>query len=183
MSNFSHDEMMVHVPLCTHKAPKKILVISDTYENLMRELERYSGIDAKAVPASVALEALRSEADATYDIVIFEKHSDDAAMPAHINRVLKEDGLVTLCHPDLEDVQANKSVMKVLGNYFKIIMPYRAAEETVLLASKEYHPTADIILQRSDLLEGQQYYNCDMHIAAFAMPNHVRQCYLGVIRN
>ncbi len=182
MSNFSHDEMMVHVPLCTHKNPKKILVISDTFESLMRELERYNNIDVKAVQALRALEALRLEADAVYDIVIFEAQSD-AAMLAHMSRVLKEDGLVTLCHPDLEDVEANTSVMRVLANYFKIIMPYNAAQGTVLLASKEYHPTADIILQRSDLLEGQQYYNCDMHVAAFAMPNHVRQNYLGVIRN
>jgi spermidine synthase len=117
-----------------------------------------------------------------YDIVIFEEKSD-AALLAHISRVLREDGLVVLCHPDLEDVDANKNVMQVLGNYFKIIMPYNAGVGTVLLASKEYHPTADIILQRSDLLEGNRYYNCDMHIAAFAMPNYVRKNYLGVIRN
>ncbi len=182
MSNFSHDEMMVHVPLCTHKNPKKVLVVSDSFEALMRELERYNGIEVKAVQALVALDALRSEADGVYDIVIFEEKSD-AAILAHISRVLKEDGLVSLCHPDLDDVDANKSVMQVLGNYFKIIMPYNAAQGTVLLASKEYHPTADIILQRSDLLEGQRYYNCDMHIAAFAMPNYVRHNYLGVIRN
>ncbi len=182
MSNFSHDEMMVHVPLCTHKNPKKVLVVSDSFEKLMGELERYNGIEVKAVQALVALDALRLEADGVYDIVIFEENSD-AAILAHISRVLKEDGLVSLCHPDLDDVDANKSVMQVLGNYFKIIMPYNAAQGTVLLASKEYHPTADIILQRSDLLEGQQYYNCDMHIAAFAMPNYVRQNYLGVIRN
>ncbi|RUM63175.1 MAG: spermidine synthase [Sulfurimonas sp.] len=182
MSNFSHDEMMVHVPMCTHKNPKKILVLSDAYENLMCELERYQGIDVKALQSLKALEALRLETDATYDIVIFEEQGDTAVL-AHLNRVLKEDGLISLCHPDLDNVEANKNVMQVLGNYFKIIMPYHAAQGTVLLASKEYHPTADIILQRSDLLEGQQYYNGDMHIAAFAMPNYVRQNYLGVIRN
>ncbi len=182
MNDFSHDEMMVHVPLCTHKIPKKVLVVSDAFEGLMRELERYTTIDVKAVQAIVALDALRLEADAVYDIVIFEAKSD-AAILAHISRVLKEDGLVSLCHPHLDDVEANKGLMQVLGNYFKIIMPYDAAQETLLLASKAYHPTADIILQRSDLLEGHQYYNCDMHIAAFAMPNYVRKSYLGVIRN
>ncbi|MEA2111005.1 MAG: spermidine synthase [Campylobacterota bacterium] len=182
MSNFSHDEMMIHVPMCTHKKPENILVISDNLENLQTELVRYKGVDVKAVNTSEALEVLRNEAEAAYDIVIFEENTD-AAILAHISRVLKEDGLVALCHPDLDDVEANKSVMQVLGNYFKIIMPYNAAQGTVLLASKEYHPTADIILQRSDLLEGHKYYNCDMHIAAFAMPNNIRKNYLGVIRN
>ncbi len=182
MSNFSHDEMMVHVPMCTHKKPENILAISDNLENLQSELARYKGVNVKAVKAAEALEVLRDETEAMYDVVIFEEKSD-AAILAHISRVLKEDGLAVMCHPDLDDVEANKSVMQVLGNYFKIIMPYNAGKGTVLLASKEYHPTADIILQRSDLLEGQQYYNCDMHIAAFAMPNSVRKNYLGVIRN
>jgi len=182
MSNFSHDEMMIHVPMCTHKKPENILVISDNLENLQTELARYEDVNVKAVKTTGALEVLRDEAEATYDVVIFEEKSD-AAILAHISRVLKEDGLVAMCHPDLDDIEANKNVMQILGNYFKIIMPYNAAEGTLLLASKEYHPTADIILQRSDLLEGHRYYNCDMHIAAFAMPNNVRQNYLGVIRN
>ncbi len=182
MSNFSHDEMMIHVPLCTHKKPENILVISDNQENLQAELARYKGLSIKAVKPADALDVLRDEVEASYDIVVFEENSD-AAILAHISRVLKEDGLVALCHPDLEDIDANKTVMQVLGNYFKIIMPYNAGKGTVLLASKEYHPTADIILQRSDLLEGHLYYNCDMHIAAFAMPNNVRKNYLGVIRN
>ncbi len=182
MSSFSHDEMMIHVPMCTHKKPNKVLIVSDQFENLMREMERYSAVEVKAIETRQALDALRQETDNMYDIVIFDAEGD-AAVLAHLSRILKEDGLTSLSHPDLDNIDANKNVMQVLGNYFKIIMPYRTGTQTVLLASKEYHPTADIILQRSDLLEGQQYYNGDMHIAAFAMPNYVRQNYLGVIRN
>jgi spermidine synthase len=182
MSNFSHDEMMVHVPMCTHKKPQNILVISDNPQKLETELKRYGAVALKSLKAADALNLLRDEQEYSYDVVIFEELSD-AAILAHMSRVLKADGILSMCHPDLEDVAANTSVMQTLANYFKIIMPYHAGQGTVLLASKEYHPTADIILQRSDLLEGQKYYNCDMHIAAFAMPNYIRQNYLGVIRN
>ncbi|MBD3824817.1 MAG: spermidine synthase, partial [Epsilonproteobacteria bacterium] len=75
-------------------------------------------------------------------------------------------------------------IMQILANYFKIIMPYNLGNgETALLASKAYHPTADVILHRVDMLDGVNYYNCDIHPAAFAMPNYIRKEYLGIIRN
>ena len=87
-------------------------------------------------------------------------------------------------HASLEEVQANTVLLGVLGNYFKVIMPYRLAnEETLLLASKGNHPTADINLHRADMLDGLEYYNTDIHPAAFAMPNYIRKTYLGIIRN
>ena len=183
MKPFIYPEMMVHTPLCTHKEPKNVLIVSDNAEALLQEIQRHEAVAAKVVSASDALEALRGEADQSADVVLLEGQMD-AAVIAHVNRVLKNDGLVSMQHPSLDDKASNTALMQVLGNYFKIIMPYGAGDgETLLLASKEYHPTADIILQRTDLLEGQQYYNCDIHPAAFAMPNYVRKDYLGIIRN
>jgi len=183
MKNFVYPEMMVHVPMCTHKEPKNVLVVSDNAEALQAELARHGGVDVEVVGASGALEALRDKADAAYDVVLNEAEGD-AALLAHCNRVLKEEGLMATTHPSLDDEAGNKAMMEILGNYFKIIMPYSIGNgETLLLVSKEYHPTADVILHRTDLIEGQQYYNCDIHPAAFAMPNYIRKAYLGVIRN
>ncbi|MEA3372897.1 MAG: spermidine synthase [Campylobacterota bacterium] len=183
MKPFIYPEMMVHIPLCTHKKPENILVVSDSADALQEEIARYSGAETAVVAASNALDGLREAADQSSDVVLMEA-SADAAMIAHISRILKDDGLVVMKHPSLDDEQANTVLMGQLGSYFKIIMPYTTgAGETLLLASKEYHPTADVILQRTDLLEGQQYYNCDIHQAAFAMPNYIRKAYLGVIRN
>lgn len=53
----------------------------------------------------------------------------------------------------------------------------------LFLASKEYHPTADVILQRADMIDGLSYYNCDVHVASFAMGNYIRKEYLGIIKN
>ncbi len=181
MKNFIYNEMMVHVPVCTSKDPKNVLIISDNAINLEKEMQKHVGISSKSIASGV--EALREESDNNYDVVICDAGSD-AAVLAHISRVLKDDGLVSMTHPSLDNVQDNKSIMQILSNYFKIIMPYNLGNgETALLASKEYHPTADINLHRADMLDGLEFYNCDVHPAAFAMGNNIRKVYLGVIKN
>lgn len=168
--------------MCTHKEPQNVLVVSDAPEALQAELARY-GSDVVVTHAAASLEALREVADNSIDVVLCECDVD-AAVAGHISRVLGEEGVVSMRHPSLEEVQANTVLLSVLGNYFKVIMPYRLwNEETLLLASKGNHPTADINLHRADMLDGVQYYNSDIHPAAFAMPNYIRKTYLGIIRN
>ncbi len=181
MKNFIYNEMMVHIPLCTNKNPENILIVSNDAVGLIKEVEKHDSISCDVISAD--MNALRDAKDAAYDVVISEMDSD-AAVLAHYNRVLKEDGLLVSTHSSLDDVESNKSMMQVLGKYTKIIMPFNLGNgETALLASKEYHPTADIILHRADMLDGLEYYNCDVHPAAFAMGNNVRKAYLGVIKN
>lgn len=184
MKTFVYPEMMVHVSMCTHKEPKSVLVASDSRDLLNAELARYRDATVTNVGSSDLLESFRNVDEKSIDVVMVDAESADSAVIAHISRILKDDGLVVMKHPSLDDVSANTQLMKALGNYFKIIMPYRLEDgSTLLLSSKEYHPTADVILQRTDLLEGQQYYNCDVHPASFAMPQYVRKNYLGLARN
>lgn len=181
MKSFIYPEMMVHVPLCTNKTPENVLIISDNAELFINEIEKHNDINSTV--AGCSIDVVRDLSDKNFDVVICEMQ-DDAAVLAHINRILKDDGQLVIKHDSLDDIQSNKIVMQVLGNYFKIIMPYNLGNgETALLASKEYHPTADIILQRADMLDNVNYYNCDIHIAAFAMPNYIRKEYLGIIKN
>lgn len=184
MKTFIYPEMMVHVALCTHKFPASVLLLSDNASLLQGELNRHREVSSKTLSASDVLNSLRNEADKSAEVILLDTICSDSAALAHVNRVLKDDGLMVCKHPDLDDVEGNKALMQILGNYFKIIMPYYdGTGSTLLLCSKEYHPTADVILQRSDLLEGHQYYNCDVHIGVFAMPQYIRKNYLGVIRN
>lgn len=184
MKTFIYPEMMVHVALCTHKLPTNVVVACDSSELLMGELSRYRESTITDCSGSALLESFRNLGDSSSDVVLVDALTADPAVIAHINRVLKEDGLVVMQHPNLDNVTENTALMQILGNYFKITMPYHLEDgSTLLLCSKEYHPTADIILQRSDLLEGQRYYNCDIHIAAFAMPQYIRKNYFGIIRN
>ncbi|MGZ5208572.1 MAG: spermidine synthase [Sulfuricurvum sp.] len=184
MKTFIYPEMMVHVALCTHKLPTSVLLVSNNTEPLTDELSRYRESSVAIRSSSDLLASFRNAEDNSADVLLLDAATTDAAVHAHINRVLKEDGLIVMKHPSLDEVGANTDLMQILGNYFKIIMPYHLENgTTLLLCSKEYHPTADIILQRSDLLEGHSYYNCDVQIAAFAMPQYVRKNYLGIIRN
>lgn len=183
MKTFIFPEMMVHVPLCTHKEPKSVLAIS-TNELLKDELGRYKETETTFSAETGVLDVLRQGIDKSVDVALVDAVIDDGAALAHLNRLLKDDALCVVRHPDLDSRDENSKLMQILGNYFKIIMPYHVGDgTTLLLCSKEYHPTADLILQRSDLLEGHQYYNCDIHIAAFAMPQYIRKNYLGIIRN
>ncbi len=181
MKKFIYNEMMVHVPVCTSKDPQNVLIISDNASDLENEMQKHSEIETKNIKCN--LDALRDEDDNSCDVVICEMDGD-AAVVAHISRILKDDSQLVIKHDSLDEIQNNKVLMQVLGNYFKIIMPYNLGDgSTALLASKEYHPTADIILQRSDMIDGLEYYNCDIHIASFAMPNYIRKEYLGIIKN
>jgi len=181
MKEFIYNEMMVHVPLCTNKNPQNVLIISNSGDAMALEIKKHDSVECKIIGCNI--DSLRDEQDTFYDVVISEMGNDSAVM-AHINRILKDDGLMVTTHPSLEEVDANKSLMQILNNYFKIIMPYNLGNgSTALLASKEYHPTADIILQRSDMLDDLNYYNCDIHTASFAMPNYIRKEYLGIIKN
>jgi spermidine synthase len=184
MKTFIYPEMMVHVPMCTHKNPHAVMAISNQADLLKNEMARYRDAEASYSGCDDLLGTLRSGVDKSADVLLLDTLSDDGAVFAHVNRVLKDDALMVMKHPDLDNIEGNTNLMQILGNYFKIIMPYHLEDgSTLLLCSKEYHPTADLILQRSDLLEGHHYYNCDVHIAAFAMPQYVRKNYLGIIRN
>ncbi len=181
MREFIYPEMMVHVPVCTNKVPESVLIISDNAELLSQEMKKHSDVGSNVIGAN--LDAIRDEEDNSADVVICEMSADGATI-AHINRVLKDDGQLCITHDPLDNTESNKTLMQALGRYFKIIMPFNLGNgSTALLASKEYHPTADIILQRSDMIDGLEFYNCDVHIAAFAMPNYIRKEYLGIIRN
>ncbi|QOY54616.1 spermidine synthase [Candidatus Sulfurimonas marisnigri] len=181
MNEFTYPEMMVHVPLCTSKDPKNVLIISDNAELLSEELERHVEVGSKVI--SCKLEAISALEDKAYDVVISEMQAD-AAFISHIDRVLEDDGQFVTIHPTLDETEANKILMKTLGRYFKVIMPYNLGNcSTALLSSKEYHPTADINLHRSDMIDGLSYYNCDVHVASFAMGNYIRKEYLGIVKN
>lgn len=177
MKEFIDTEMVVHVALCTHKLPKNVLVVeNDKYAD---EVKKHYEADVQ----SCGVDGLESVESNSCDVVLADISSNPVAF-AHINRVLKDDGLVVIADVDLEDVQNTKPMIEILGKYFKIAMPYNKADgKKALLCSKEYHPTADIILQRSDLLDGLNYYNCDVHVGSFAMGNYIRKEYLGVVKN
>jgi len=206
MSNYIYNEMMVHIPLCSHKLPETILVLGDTKGELAQEIARHLDFKTDIVSLNVSksnyenvksidtncLEYIQTAKANSYDVVIVDQAlTNNDVLIAHVNRVLKEDGLSIFKGGEMfTDLDKLTLAMKELGKYFKILMPYKYetlgdATKTNLLifASKLYHPTADIILHRSDMLDNLEYYNCDIHPASFAMPNSIRTALKGISKN
>ncbi len=176
-----YNELTVHVPTCTHKEPVDILIVSNNAPALLKEVAKYRNIEAKAIDTDV--DSLRDIEENSFDIVISEAPIDTVTT-AHINRILKEDGLSVFATLDLEKQETTTSKLQEIGKYFKIVMPYALLDGNhAVLASKEYHPTADINLQRADLTDGFEVYNSDLHVALFALPTYLKKAYLGIIKN
>ena len=56
-------------------------------------------------------------------------------------------------------------------------------QDCYVFASKLYHPTADIQLQKADMLEDLLYYHANLHLSAFVLPKVVKSALLGVAKN
>ncbi len=215
---FIYHEMMAHVPVCTHKEPKRALVIGGGDGGVAKELLRHPQIqvdmveiDEEVVQVSQrffpqigdwdnprlnlmiddGIEYVKNVPAATYDLVLVDSTDPegpaeglfDRNFYAHVFKILKDDGIVVAQGESWWiDMPLHKQIMGVIGEFFKIVMPYRfemymypGCNWNFVLGSKLYHPTADMILQRADLMDGLRYYNADIHKASFVLPNYVKQ--------
>ena len=195
-------EMLAHVPANTHRNPKNVLVIGDFDGDVSRQLTAHVDIEEITILQSQecevdvyghhkcsvitaqSVEFLSECQEGSYDVVILNADINDPIYDGLfyglINRVLASDGVFASNAPGITDEAGGFEDMALkLGEYFKIVMPsfYMQKQMThnIIVASKKYHPTADLILQRGDLLEGLEYYNCDLHLASFALPNFVKK--------
>ncbi len=189
--HFIRDEMLVHIPVCTHADPKRILVIGGC-DNIRNELAKYSifeeivHLDAEG--AVISLGALGAK---NFDVAIVadERFGSDREFWIELTKLLDAKGLVSAPMSNLILAQEQaEAELKTLGAIYRIVMPYRYEREGdlvssyMVLASRFYHPTADLNLQRADLTDGFRYYNSDIAVAAFQTPTFVDRRYLGIIK-
>ena len=192
--HFIKDEMLVHIPACTHASPSRALVIGGC-DNIRNEFAKYSDfeelvyIDADGVMDSFANMGVKS-----FDMAVVADDSfhGDRDFWIELTKVLDEKAVVSATLPNIvSDESEAKRSLELLGRIYCIVMPYRyesydsdcgLGSEYLVLASRFYHPTADINLQRADLTDGFRYYNSDIAIAAFQTPTFINRNYLGVIK-
>ena len=191
--HFIKDEMLVHIPVCTHADPKKILVVGGC-DNIKNELGKYNIFDEVVhIDKDVAKESLLSMEGKKFDVAIVadESFATDREFWIELTKRLDEKGLVSSVSPDIVlDMDRSKESYKMLGAIYGIVMPYRYEKEGadrlecgyMTLCSRFYHPTADINLQRADLTDGFRYYNSDIAVSAFHMPTFILKEYLGIIK-
>src|SRR3989338_9911719 len=94
MKTFIYPEMMTHVAMCTHKNPRTVMVLSTQSDLLKTEMARYREAESVYVDTNNLLNGLREQADKSIDVLLLDTLSDDSAVFAHANRILKEDALM-----------------------------------------------------------------------------------------
>lgn len=173
--NFAYDEMMVHVPMCSHKDIKKVLVVGDADEDFKAELAKH---ECKDITYS---ENLNVEGE--FDIILYNKTPDELEM-ANVERCLEQSKGIFCCVGTFiyKDIEAAKKELETVGKNFWICMPYSFSHNTLIFASKKYHPQAEIVLQVSDLLEGCNYYNTELQNSAFVYPSYITKGITGIAK-
>ena len=100
-----------------------------------------------------------------------------------IERILNNDGLIAFASEAFsKDKEQLFADLELVGTKFWIAMPFKFGHNTSILASKKYHPTADINLQRSDLLDGLDYYSSEIQLASFVFPAAEHRALTGIAK-
>ena len=178
-NNQAFNEMMVHTPMCTHKEPENILIIGSVNDALKKEVQKHNLKNVEYGDTSL----LTSKNEKNIDVIIFTDVNLDELLLANIEKVLKDDGVIAFSTSSFScNEQKLKDDLLLVGEKFWIAMPFRFGHETAILASKKYHPTADIILQRSDLLVDLEYYSTEIHHASFVFPAAQYKALIGIAK-
>ena len=166
--NNAFNEMMVHIPLCTHKEASNVLIIGTVDEDFKNQASKHnktSNIEFGDVST------LTSKNEKNIDVIILTDVKVDELLLANIERILNNDGLIAFASKAFsKDKEQLFSDLKLVGTKFWIAMPFKFGHNTSILASKKYHPTADLNLQRADLLDGLNYYSSEIQLASFVFP-------------
>lgn len=184
--------MAVHIPFCVLDRAENTLVLADTIDEFL--LDEFAKHGAKIS----LLTSRECDIDAQkYPRIVSWK---TGAIAALIDNSLKFDAIIDLraIKPNAEEARALLMSLDAKGVLLKLfgvleaeqMKPYNSCRYVIpcaasafapldggftgfVFASKKSHPTADLKLQRADLLSGCDYYNADTHEAAFALPNAV----------
>ncbi|MEA3497651.1 MAG: spermidine synthase [Campylobacterota bacterium] len=174
--SFAYDEMMVHIPLCSHKDINKVLVIGAVSDDFKAELAKH---ECKDITYSDELNV-----DDQFDIILYNKDVPSELEMAAVERCLepKKGIFVTKASFIHKDIEVSKQELATVGKNFWICMPYSFGHNTFIFASKKYHPQAEIVLQVSDLLEDCNYYSTEMQNAAFVHPTYITKAITGIAK-
>jgi spermidine synthase len=126
---------------------------------------------------------ITSKNDKNIDVIILTDVKIDELLLANIERILKDDGLIAFASEAFsKDKEQLFADLTLVGTKFWIAMPFKFGHNTSILASKKYHPTADLNLQRADLLDGLNYYSAEIHNASFVFPAAEHKALTGIAK-
>ncbi len=114
-----------------------------------------------------------------YDLIIEEAPSDIIKIYEKLN----DKGIYITTPKSLTD----RDLFANLSKLFWIVVPFYYLDENLnakplVVASKKFHPQADIIRHRSDFVENTKYYSTDVHYASFILPKYIFEEIKDVIK-
>lgn len=178
--NNAFNEMMVHLPLCTHKEASNVLIVGTSNEDMKNQAAKHNKTSNVEFGDS---SLITSKNDKNIDVIILTDVKIDELLLANIDRILKDDGLIAFASEAFsKDKEQLFADLKLVGTKFWIAMPFKFGHNTSILASKKYHPTADLNLQRADLLDGLNYYSAEIHNASFVFPAAEHKALTGIAK-
>jgi spermidine synthase len=160
-------EMSVHVPFCVHKDPQNVLFVTHHSEELAKQVSMHN------VTPKFSHDINESK---FFDIIILDELANEENFKKATS-ALKYDGIIVARSAE----GRIKDDLTLFDGLFRIVMPYHNLN--FIFASNIYHPTADIILQKSDLLDRLYYYNSEIHTAEFALPTKIREFLKAQLKN
>lgn len=158
-------EMLAFTPLCVHENASECLVIGGKLPSGTAKL-------CKNITETDELKTGEFES-AKFDVIISFNGNLNTQ---EVYRILKADGIFSS-----KLAADEKGTLKKLGDFYRILMPF--FDMNLLFASNKYHPTADLILDKSDFLDGAKYYNSEIHSASFMLSNELRATLKGVVKS
>ena len=178
--NNAFNEMMVHLPLCTHKEATKVLIVGSNNEDMKAQAAKHNKVsNIEFGDTSI----ITSKSEKNIDVIILTDVKIDELLLANISLILKEDGLIAFPSKAFSrDEDQLFADLKLVGLKFCIAMPFKFGHNTSILASTRYHPTADLNLQRADLLDGLNYYSAEIHNASFVFPAAEHRALTGIAK-
>jgi spermidine synthase len=161
-----YNEMLVHVPMCSHDKIDLNVCLINPNDDIKKELSYHKNIKVTEIDDEGEL----SESENEFDIIISTKPISSVYM----NRSLTEKGIAVQPCKSLTDTDTFEKA----GKLMYINQPYWFFDEnyeikTILFSSKKYHGQADIVRNKSDFIDNTEYYNTDMHISAFNYPTKI----------
>lgn len=161
-------EMLVFTPLCVHENPQDILIIGN------RTLPQEAKKIAKNITVIDDFSSLTDVGDKKFDIVI---SFEEVAPYDRLSKYINKDAILS-CKAKADTIAWE---LKNGGEEFRIVMPFFDFE--CIFASNKYHPTADLLLQKSDFVEESLYYNSEIHTASFMLHASAKRELLGICKN
>lgn len=185
---FIESELLSFIPLCTIANPSNVLLFDsfnleiaslcleqgvalDMIQNDTKKLESMQ--DSKQVLTHKNFNLYKQAIDLDikkYDVIIADstlnKHKIDG-----LSRMLSKQGVLVAKNANpLENENEFIEQVAIYSEFFSVVMPFFSIIPTsYIFASKQTHPTADMILHKIDLLECK-YYNAKIHESCFTMP-------------